>query len=149
MERIQAEQSRESRHLDDASKHAEQFLARRTILQQKKTECTDKIRGIGALPDDAFEKYLQTSSKRLVKDLHKVNESLKKYSHVNKKAYEQYNNFTKQRDSLQERKKELDASAKVSPHGFICALLVAVQITRSFLLVQAIQELIQGRGALL
>jgi structural maintenance of chromosome 3 (chondroitin sulfate proteoglycan 6) len=43
--------------------------------------------------------------------LHKVNDSLKKFAHVNKKAYEQYNSFTKQRDEHLERREELDASA--------------------------------------
>ena len=44
--------------------------------------------------------------------LHKCNEKLKKFAHVNKKAFEQYNNFTKQRDDLLKRRKELDASAE-------------------------------------
>jgi structural maintenance of chromosome 3 (chondroitin sulfate proteoglycan 6) len=41
-----------------------------------------------------------------------VNEVLKKYTHVNKKAFEQYNNFTKQRDTLTDRREELDTSQK-------------------------------------
>jgi structural maintenance of chromosome 3 (chondroitin sulfate proteoglycan 6) len=41
-----------------------------------------------------------------------VNESLKKYSHVNKKAFEQYNNFTKQRDTLTKRREELESSQR-------------------------------------
>lgn len=40
----------------------------------------------------------------------KVQEALKKFQHVNKKAFEQYNNFTTQRDSLTKRRKELDDS---------------------------------------
>lgn len=47
-----------------------------------------------------------------MKRLHKVNEVLKKYTHVNKKAFEQYNNFTKQRENLTERRVELDNSQK-------------------------------------
>ena len=46
-----------------------------------------------------------------MKRLHKVNEGLKKFAHVNKKAFEQYNNFTKQRDDLLKRRGELEASA--------------------------------------
>ena len=42
--------------------------------------------------------------------LKKVTEALKKYVGVNKKAFEQYNNFTSQRDSLTKRRKELDDS---------------------------------------
>ena len=49
---------------------------------------------------------------QLVKKLHTVNEGLKKFAHVNKKAFEQYNNFTKQRDQLLTRREELDTSAK-------------------------------------
>lgn len=47
-----------------------------------------------------------------MKRLHKVNEGLKKFAHVNKKAFEQYNNFTKQRDDLMKRRGELEASAE-------------------------------------
>ena len=46
-----------------------------------------------------------------MKKLHAVNEGLKKFAHVNKKAFEQYSNFTKQRDQLIERRVELDKSA--------------------------------------
>jgi len=47
-----------------------------------------------------------------MKKLHTVNEGLKKFAHVNKKAFEQYTNFTKQRDQLLERREELDKSAE-------------------------------------
>jgi structural maintenance of chromosome 3 (chondroitin sulfate proteoglycan 6) len=47
-----------------------------------------------------------------IKRLHLVKESLKKYSHVNKKAFEQYNNFTKQRETLTKRRGELDSSQR-------------------------------------
>lgn len=42
--------------------------------------------------------------------LKKVNDALKKYKHVNKKAFEQYNSFTNQQDQLLKRRKELDQS---------------------------------------
>ena len=37
---------------------------------------------------------------------------MKKFTHVNKKAFEQFNSFTKQRDQLLERRGDLDKSAK-------------------------------------
>lgn len=40
-----------------------------------------------------------------------MNDSLKKFAHVNKKAFEQYSSFTKQRDELMDRRDELDQSA--------------------------------------
>ncbi len=47
-----------------------------------------------------------------MKKLHTVNEGLKKFAHVNKKAFEQYNNFTKQRDQLLQRREDLEKSAQ-------------------------------------
>lgn len=47
-----------------------------------------------------------------MKGLESVNKKLKKYSHVNKKAYDQYVNFNEQRDSLMKRKADLDRSAE-------------------------------------
>jgi structural maintenance of chromosome 3 (chondroitin sulfate proteoglycan 6) len=47
-----------------------------------------------------------------MKKLHTVNEAVKKFAHVNKKAFEQYNNFTKQRDVLLQRREDLDKSAQ-------------------------------------
>jgi len=47
-----------------------------------------------------------------VRKLHSVNEGLKKFAHVNKKAFEQYNNFTKQRDQLIQRREDLEKSAQ-------------------------------------
>ena len=49
---------------------------------------------------------------QIMKKLHTVNEGLKKFAHVNKKAFEQYNNFTKQRDQLLQRREDLDKSAQ-------------------------------------
>lgn len=51
--------------------------------------------------------------KELVKMLHKCNEELKQFSHVNKKALDQYMNFTEQREQLQNRRAELDAGDQV------------------------------------
>lgn len=42
--------------------------------------------------------------------LQKVNKELKQYKNVNKKAFEQFNNFTKQRTDLKKRREELDSS---------------------------------------
>ena len=45
--------------------------------------------------------------------LHKCNEQLKQFSHVNKKALDQYMNFIEQREQLQKRRAELDAGDQV------------------------------------
>ena len=47
------------------------------------------------------------------KVLHRCNDELQKFSHVNKKALDQYVNFTEQREELQKRQAELDAGDEV------------------------------------
>ncbi|KAF6167278.1 hypothetical protein GIB67_043139 [Kingdonia uniflora] len=53
--------------------------------------------------------YKRKSTKELHKMLHKCSEQLQQFSHVNKKALDQYVNFTEQREGLQRRQAELDA----------------------------------------
>ncbi|KAF5864545.1 Structural maintenance of chromosomes protein 3 [Aspergillus alliaceus] len=107
------------RELDELAKFIEKHQRRMEKSMQKKAaltkqaaECAANIRDLGVLPDEAFTKYKNMDSNTVVKKLHKANEGLKKYSHVNKKAFEQYNSFTKQRETLTTRRAELDASQK-------------------------------------
>lgn len=93
-------------------KSAERYLIKRQTLQVRKEECNNAIRDLGVLPADAFTKYGGLTSDRIVKRLHKVHDGLKKFAHVNKKAFEQYFNFTKQKDDLLKRREELNASAE-------------------------------------
>ena len=50
---------------------------------------------------------------QLWKKLHQCNEELKKYSHVNKKALDQFVNFSEQKEKLMKRKEELDKGYQV------------------------------------
>ncbi|EGX51877.1 hypothetical protein AOL_s00043g611 [Orbilia oligospora ATCC 24927] len=106
----QAEQELEATSIEKMQKRMEKSMAKRAMLGENAAEVQRKIRDLGVLPDEAFEKYTKFKSETLVSKLKKVHENLKKFSHVNKKAFEQYNNFTKQRDTLQKRREELDES---------------------------------------
>ncbi|CAD6910178.1 unnamed protein product [Tilletia controversa] len=110
-EEIRSAQAEVSREVASQQKYAERYLKKRQGLLDQRDACNKKIRDLGVLPEEAFEKYTSTAMDKLLKMLHKVNEALKKFSHVNKKAVEQYNSFTRQRDQLQDRKVELAASA--------------------------------------
>jgi structural maintenance of chromosome 3 (chondroitin sulfate proteoglycan 6) len=110
----------------------EKYLAKKDVLTKQKEDSSKKIRDLGVLPEEAFnEKYgkmgldkvififcwsyqsrLLSFSHQLMKNLHKVKDSLKEFSNVNKKAFEQYSGFTKQRDGLLQRRKDLDQSAE-------------------------------------
>ncbi|KAJ3293346.1 Structural maintenance of chromosomes protein 3 [Borealophlyctis nickersoniae] len=111
LEKAQAEQVEAQKDMQKQQRVVEHYLVKRSRMLEKKEMSVKSIRDLGLLPDGAFDKYKNTSTKKLMADLHKVKESLKKFSHVNKKAIEQYQNFTKQRTQLDQRKEELDNSA--------------------------------------
>ncbi|CAG8623574.1 16866_t:CDS:10, partial [Dentiscutata heterogama] len=59
-ERLKAEQSNRQQKLERQQKNVDKFLSKRKLLLQKKDECTKNIRELGALPEEAFEKYKNT-----------------------------------------------------------------------------------------
>jgi len=94
--------------IEDDAKELEKMASKQTGLQARIQECTKKIRELGSLPTDAFDKYKSISQKQLFKQLERANQELKKYSHVNKKALDQYISFSEQKEKLLKRKEELD-----------------------------------------
>lgn len=66
----------------------------------------------------ANDRYRRRNIKDLHKMLHRCNEQLQQFSHVNKKALDQYINFTEQREELQKRQAELDAGDEVLCRDF-------------------------------
>ncbi|KAK4055631.1 Structural maintenance of chromosomes protein 3 [Microbotryomycetes sp. JL201] len=109
-ERIEALQVEDQRAVSKQQKSVERYLSKRQMLMQRKDACNKNIRDLGVLPEEAFQETT-ASSEKLAKRLRKVHEELKKFAHVNKKAFEQYTSFTKQRDELIARQQELDESA--------------------------------------
>lgn len=118
--------------IGEDSKELEKISQKQSILIKKKEDCMKKIRELGSLPSDAFEKYQNMNLKQLFKKLDSCNQQLKKYSHVNKKALDQFINFSDQKEKLMKRKEELD-SAQQSIIDLINALdhrkYEAIQLT--------------------
>ncbi|KAJ8979448.1 hypothetical protein NQ317_006762 [Molorchus minor] len=84
-------------------------VTKRNLLEQKIAESVEKINQLGALPaQDLYSMYVKMSSRSLFKELEKTNNQLKKFSHVNKKALDQFMSFSDQKEKLQKRKEELD-----------------------------------------
>ncbi|GIY08074.1 structural maintenance of chromosomes protein 3 [Caerostris darwini] len=94
--------------INEDAKDLEKMTSKQSLLLKKKEEFTRKIRELGSLPSDAFEKYQNLSYKQLYKKLEQCNHELKKYSHVNKKALDQFISFSEQKEKLVNRKGELD-----------------------------------------
>ena len=105
----QKEQEDVARAIEKAQKRSEKTLAKRSLLNAKASETQRAISGLRALPEEAFaEKYTRVPSEKALKRLHTLKETLKKYSHVNKKAYEQYSKVVAQREALIKRREDLD-----------------------------------------
>ncbi|CUA71675.1 Chromosome segregation protein sudA [Rhizoctonia solani] len=112
VEKLQTQQVEDSRGISRQQKSTERYLTKRQVMLTRKDECNTKIRDLGVLPEEAYEKYVNERVDKLVKRLHNAKENLKKFAHVNKKAFEQYTNFTKQREQFIKRREDLDESAK-------------------------------------
>ncbi|KAK0722782.1 RecF/RecN/SMC [Lasiosphaeria miniovina] len=99
------------KRIDQYQKKMEKNIQTRARLISQAAEYTKNIRDLGILPEQAFGKYEKMKSEQQIESkLRKVNEALKKYKHINKKAFDQYNSFTTQREQLLKRRKELDTS---------------------------------------
>eukprot|EP01135_Chromosphaera_perkinsii_P000613 Nk52_evm16s136 gene=Nk52_evmTU16s136 len=112
LEQKQALEREKADSIQGETKKMEKLINQRTLLLQKKEENMRKIRDLGSLPSEAFEKYQNKSLKVLYKQLQSTNNELKKYSHVNKKALDQFVSFSDQREELLKRKGELDSGKK-------------------------------------
>ncbi|KAL2188457.1 RecF/RecN/SMC protein [Thermothelomyces heterothallicus CBS 203.75] len=100
------------KRIDQHQKKMEKNIQTRARLVSQAAEYAKNIRDLGILPEEAFGKYEKMKPEQIESRLRKVNEALKKYKHINKKAFDQYNSFTAQRDQLLKRRKELDTSQK-------------------------------------
>ncbi|KAG9120915.1 Structural maintenance of chromosomes protein 3 [Ceratobasidium sp. 392] len=112
VEKLQSQQVEDSRGISRQQKSTERYLTKRQVMLTRKDECNTKIRDLGVLPEEAYEKYVNERIDKLVKRLHNAKENLKKFAHVNKKAFEQYTGFTKQREQFIKRREDLDESAQ-------------------------------------
>ena len=99
-----------AKFIERQQKRAEKNMQKKTLLTKQAAEVNARIRDLGVLPQEAFAKFEKMKSENVVTRLKKVNDALKKYSHVNKKAFQQYEQFTNQREALMKRRAELDSS---------------------------------------
>ncbi|CAI5742589.1 unnamed protein product [Hyaloperonospora brassicae] len=76
--------------------------------EDERDDAIRDIRELGTLPIAELEKFKVLSYEDVIKQFKRRSEKLKKYSHVNKKALDQFMNFNEQRATLLDRKKEID-----------------------------------------
>lgn len=99
-----------AKQIEKHQKRIEKNAQKKHLIAADIEDSAKNIRDLGVLPDEAFTRFVKMKSNDMTKKLRAVNEKLKKYKHVNKKAFEQYNSFTTQQEQLLKRREELDAS---------------------------------------
>ena len=89
-----------------------QLVAKIRLEEEKHNDATRKIRECPHLSRQELEKFNDVKRKALLKALEKCNKNLQKFSHINKKALGQFEDFNAQKEELEARKKELDTGAE-------------------------------------
>lgn len=113
LEKLRAEDTKYNTAWEEAQLKSERLLTKRATCVGKRESNMRKIQELGALPPQAeLAKYQTKSSSSLEKALDSINRRLEKFSHVNKKAFDQFLSFNESRERLLERKDELDRGAK-------------------------------------
>ena len=113
LEKLKTADNKNTRDLDEAQRRAEQLMGKKSLNIGRRDNYMRKIQELGSLPPDSeLRNYKNQTISALEKSLERVSKKLKKYSHVNKKAFDQYVNFSEKRESLMERKDELDRGAE-------------------------------------
>lgn len=112
LEKKRAEDDEINRNLAAAQEESERLLNKRSMCISRRELYMRKIQELGSLPPTSeLQQFSSSSISALMRKLEEVNKKLKKYSHVNKKAYDQFVNFSEQREGLIKRKAELDNGA--------------------------------------
>ncbi|KAI6858738.1 putative chromosome segregation protein SudA [Hortaea werneckii] len=101
-----------TRAIRNHQKSVEKGAQKRAAIKARLDEVGTQIRNLGVLPDAAFKPpYNNMAANVATARLHKVQDALKKYGgRVNKKAFEQFAQFERQREILESRRKELGES---------------------------------------
>jgi len=65
LEQTQGKQADDARDIARQQKGTERYHAKRQMLTARKEECNNNIRDLGALPEEAFEKYINVNSDKV------------------------------------------------------------------------------------
>jgi structural maintenance of chromosome 3 (chondroitin sulfate proteoglycan 6) len=112
LDQLKTRDSEAAEELEEASRKMEKLLNKRSLSLQKREDNIRKIRELGTIPSSQLNNFKQLALKQLMDKLQQANEKLKKYAHVNKKALDQFVNFSEQRETLLKRRQEVESGAE-------------------------------------
>jgi structural maintenance of chromosome 3 (chondroitin sulfate proteoglycan 6) len=108
LETRRSEEQEALEEMNDGAKMQDKLLNKRAMLLDTVQQKQRLIRDLGTLPRKETEAFKHFGEKQLMSELKSVNEDLKKFATVNKKALDQYVSFNEQRSTLVARKDEMD-----------------------------------------
>lgn len=143
LKKANEQQEKTLARLEGVSKKAEKILSKKAILDSRREEVQEKIRDLGVLPEEAFQQsqFEDVTLDNLLVELNLINTDLKKYAHINRKAMEQYNSFTKEREELVARKDELERSKES-----IESLMVSLEHQKDSAIKRSFEEVSKSFG---
>lgn len=112
LDKLQDAERRMQDELQESTVELEKVSSKLSLLLKKKDECLKATRNLGVLPQDAYDKYQDVPMKELFYKLDNCNQELKKLSHVNKKAMDQFVQFSEHKEKLLQRREEADRAYK-------------------------------------
>jgi structural maintenance of chromosome 3 (chondroitin sulfate proteoglycan 6) len=94
LEKLKTQDAEYQKELEETHEQQEKLLNKRSMFIQRREDYMRKIQELGSLPPAAeLTAFNKKSISALMKSLEDINRKLKKYSHVNKKAFDQFVNF--------------------------------------------------------
>ncbi|RNE97294.1 putative structural maintenance of chromosome 3 protein [Trypanosoma rangeli] len=111
LEALKSKRLASARSIQERRDNDEKIQIQRTLLIQRRDDAMDKIRKLGIVPKDV-SKYFGQSLGMLMHRLKENNEKMKKYSHVNRKAADQYSSLTDTKNELVGQKENLQKELK-------------------------------------
>ena len=112
LESLKGDEEKLSRSIDEAAKMHDKLMNKRTMLMETVQTKSRQIRDLGTLPRAEAEESKDQNEKQLLARIATVQEALKKFPGVNRKAMDQYVSFNEQRKSLVERKDAAEEESK-------------------------------------
>ena len=107
-EQLTAEEQRVTDQAAQASVRLDQLSAEQAAQSSKKSEVDTKLQGLAAAPAEV-EQCRQLPKGQLVQELSEATKTLQGFQHVNRKAVEQYENFSEQLVDLRARTEQIEA----------------------------------------
>lgn len=107
-EKLLTEEQRVTDNAAKASVRVDKLTSELGAQGNKKVEVDAKLQGLAAAPAEV-EQCKGFSKAQLVQELSDANRALEAFQHVNRKAVEQYENFSEQLMDLRRRKEDIDA----------------------------------------